>query len=358
MRVLHITEACGAGVRRHLELIVPGLMARGVSCGVLAFGNRIDAGFQNAFAQTDFLRVQPISGSRLLHLPSYISLIRGACREWHPDVVHLHAFMAGFAGRMTGLPFTPKIVYSPHSFSFHKPAGWMKRLAVRSAEKWLQYRTDAFALVGESEMLVARKLGVPETKLHLALNGLEDIPFLPRSEARAALGIQPDELAAVAPCRLEPQKGLLPLLEAINLTNSPCRLYVFGEGSLKEALNCFIATNQLHDRVRISPPRDDLRQLLRAFDIGILPSFYEGLSYSLLEMLLADLPVIASDIPANHLPGLQEHITYATSGVPVEWANALESLGGSHPPTHDAVLTHYSLAAQLDSLLDCYGIGN
>ena len=68
MRVLHITEACGAGVKRHLELIVPGLMTRGLSCGVLAFGNRIDADFQSAFTQADFLRVQPIWGKRLLHL--------------------------------------------------------------------------------------------------------------------------------------------------------------------------------------------------------------------------------------------------------------------------------------------------
>ncbi len=333
-------------------------MARGVSCGVLAFGNRIDAGFQNAFAQADFLRVQTISGSRLLHLPTYISLIREACREWHPDVVHLHAFTAGLAGRLTGLPFAPKIVYTPHSFSFHKPAGWIRRLVVRSAERLLQYRTDVFALVGEGVVQEARRIGLLEQKLHLTPNGLDDIPFLPRSEARTALGIQPDELAAVAPCRLEPQKGLRTLLEAMNLTNSPCRLYIFGEGSLKEKLLRFINNNQLCDKVRISSPRDDLRQLLRAFDVGILPSFYEGLSYSLLEMLLADLPVIASDISANHLPGLQEHITYATPGVPIEWTNALESIGGNHPPVHDIVLARYSLAAQMDALLDCYRIGN
>ena len=355
MRVLHVTEACGAGVRRHLELIVPGLMARGVSCGVLAFGNRIDAGFQSALAQADFLRVQPIRGSRLLHLPAYISLIREACREWQPDVVHLHAFTAGLAGRLTGLPASPKIVYSPHSFSFHKPAGLIRRLVVRSAEKLLQYRTDVFALVGEGVVQEARKLGLLEQKLHLVLNGLEDMSFLPRAEARAILGIRPDELAGVVPCRLEPQKGLLPLLEAIHLANSPCRLYIFGEGCLKEKLLHFIAENKLGDKVLISPPRDDLRQMLRAFDIGILPSFYEGLSYSLLEMLLADLPVIASDIPANHLPGLQEYITYATPGVPIEWTNALEGLGSSHPSTHDAVLAHYPLAAQLEALLACYG---
>ena len=354
MRVLHITEACGAGVKRHLELVVPGLASHGVSCGVLAFGNRIDEGFQNAFSATNFLRVQPIAGSRLFHLPTYISLIRKACREWQPDIVHLHAFTAGLAGRVASLPFSPKIVYSPHSFSFHRPAGHIKRLAVWSAEKLLQSRTDAFALVGYAEADDAKQLGIAPPKLHLTLNGLEDIPLLPRAEARAALGIMPDELAAVVPCRLEPQKGLQPLLDAMRRIHSPFRLYVFGEGSLKEKLLLFVERNQLLGKVLIFPPRNDLRQLLRAFDIGLLPSFYEGLSYSLLEMLLADLPVIASDIPANHLPELQEHITYATLGVPSEWTKALDCFEERRALTHDVVLAHYSLASQLDALLNCY----
>ncbi len=353
MRVLQITEACGAGVKRHLSLIVPGLMARGISCGVLAFGNRIDAGFQNAFAQADYLRVQPIGGSRLLNLPAYISLIREACREWRPDIVHLHAFTAGVAGRLTSLPFSPKIVYTPHAFSYHKPVGLFRRMLVWSAEKYLQSRS-VFALVGPSVKDDARQLGVSESRLYMTFNGLEEIPFLPRAEARAALGITPNELAAVIPCRLEPQKGLLPLLEAMRLTHSPCNLYIFGKGSLKKKLIRFITRNQLGDRVRISPPRDDLPQLLRAFDIGLLPSFYEGLSYSLLEMLLADLHVIASDIPANRLPGLQEAITYVQPGIPSEWSKALEGLDNSRLSTHDAVLEHYSLDAQLDALMACY----
>ena len=198
-------------------------------------------------------------------------------------------------------------------------------------------------------------MGVLEKKLHLAPNGLEDIPFVPRSEARAMLGIKPDELAAVAPCRLKPQKGLRPLLEAMSLTHSPCRLHIFGDGSMKQELIRFVTRKQLRDKVVINSPRGDLRRLLRAFDVGILPSFYEGLSYSLLEMLLADLHVMASDIPANHLPKLQEYITYATPGVPAEWAQKLERLGGEHPSTHDAILTNYPLSAQLDALLACYG---
>ena len=258
------------------------------------------------------------------------------------------------AGRLTSLPFSPKIVYSPHSFSFHRPAGLLKRLAVRSAEKLLQHRTDAFALVGCPEADDAKLLGIPEKKQHLALNGLVNIPFLPRAEARALLGIKPDELAAVAPCRLEPQKGLRPLLEALCHSQSPCRLYIYGDGSLKEDLLRFVEKNQLQNKVLILSPRNDLRQLLYAFDLGILPSFYEGLSYSLLEMLLADIPVIASDIPANHLPELQEHITYATLGVPSDWTKALDASTNKHPHTHDTVLTYYSLASQLDALLDCY----
>ena len=43
--ILQVTEACGAGVRRHLELILPALQERGWRCGLMAFSGRNDVEF-------------------------------------------------------------------------------------------------------------------------------------------------------------------------------------------------------------------------------------------------------------------------------------------------------------------------
>ena len=354
MRVLHITEACGAGVRRHLELILPALRNHGLSCGLLAFGNRIEAGFAEGFAGLDFCRIVPLVGSRLLNLHRYVSLIRAACEEWHPEVVHLHAFAAGVAGRLAKLPNYPKVVYSPHAFSFHKAVGLLRRTAVWEAERALRGRTDAFALVGHSELEEARRLGIEENKLHFAPNGIGDIHFCARAEARSALEIPSNELAGIVPCRLEPQKGLATLLKALTRVTAPCRLYLFGEGSQEETLRRMVTNLQLEQKVVFRPPRDDLRHLLQAFDFGVLPSLYEGLSYSLLEMLMAGIPVIASDISANRLPELQGGIAYFTPGDSLALASFLNALPLPCQNVHDAVLANYSLGKQVDILMRIY----
>ena len=349
MRVLHVTEACGAGVGRHLELILPRLVGRGVSCGLLAFGNRFEAGFREKIEGLglEWHQLVPIPGNRLLNLHRYISCIREACQKWAPEVVHLHAFVAGLAGRLTHLPHSPRIVYSPHAFGFHKPNGFFRRIAVKNVERLLCRRTDVFALVGPSEMEDARAIGAKEGKLLLALNGIPDIPFLPRNEARRALGIPLDCLVGVVPCRLEPQKGLVSLLKALALTTSPCQLHIFGDGSLKKKLSRLIVNLHLEEKAFIHPPQENLRELLKAFDFGVLPSRYEGLSYSLLEMLLADLPVIASDIPANRLAGLEEEICYVAPGDCVALARVLDEVKGCNKETHDAVLKLYPLERQV-----------
>lgn len=356
MRVLHVTEACGAGVGRHLELILPRLMERGASCGLLALGNRFEKGFKERFdgVGLEWHRSVPIPGNRLLKLSRYISCIREVCQEWAPEVVHLHAFVAGLAGRLTRLPHSPRTVYSPHAFGFHGSNGFFRRVAVKYSERMLCGRTDVFALVGPSEMDDARAIGAQEEKLLQTFNGIIDIPFLPRDKARKELGLPLDCLVGVAPSRLEPQKGLVVLLKALAMAASPCQLYIFGDGSQQKALSKLIVKLHLEERVIIRPPQENLRTLLKAFDFGVLPSRYEGLSYSLLEMLLADLPVIASDIPANHLAGLEDAISFVAPGDCTGFARALDGLEVRQRKTHDAVLEFYPLEKQIDVLMDAY----
>jgi glycosyltransferase involved in cell wall biosynthesis len=53
------------------------------------------------------------------------------------------------------------------------------------------------------------------------------------------------------------------------------------------------------DRVRFEGFVPGLSSLLMAFDMAVLPSLYEGLSYVLLECLTAGIPLVVSNILAN-----------------------------------------------------------
>lgn len=360
MDVLHITEACGAGVRRHLQLIVPALQSNGIKCGVLAYGTRAEADFENDILAWKRLGSEAFllrrTGSRRENLRDFISQIRAAIKLFRPKAIHLHAFGAGLAGRLAG---GAKIIYSPHAFNINPPMHFLGRSTIAFAEMALALRTDAWALVGNAEMADARRLHLPQKRLHLCQNGLPaDFrnSLLPRDKARALLGLHKTGKIILVPSRLEQQKGIGPLLNAIDKS---CNLHfhICGDGSMRDELQALAKERDIADKVTFAGNVPSLHKFLNAFDGAVLPSFYEGLSYSLLEILAAELPMALSDIPANNLlPELRQHAAFFTPGNVQEIKAALERLdsGEIKPVASQEILRHFSLDRQIEALAEIY----
>jgi glycosyltransferase involved in cell wall biosynthesis len=54
------------------------------------------------------------------------------------------------------------------------------------------------------------------------------------------------------------------------------------------------------NRIRILGWRSDVPELLKALDVMVLPSRWEGMPLAILEAMSSAVPVVASDIPGNH----------------------------------------------------------
>lgn len=308
--VLHVTEACGGGVRRHLRLVIPALLARGLRCGLFAFGRRDEEDFADDLSALSALgcevtfRHHEMGGLRD-YLASWRSL-RALIQEKRPRVVHLHAGIAGVLGRVGSLPLAGvKTVYSPHAFSIHPALPRLRTSAVWLAERLLASRVDAYVFVGRSEIADANELGLPPERFHLVENGLpDDYPatLLAPAAARQILGLAPGVLAVGVPCRLVKQKGLAVFLAAFAqiAEQFPAVQVLFcGDGPEKHDLQQQAQRLGLSEQVRFMGTVPDLARKLTAFDLAMLPSFYEGLSYVLLECLGAAVPLLVSDILAN-----------------------------------------------------------
>ncbi len=360
--VLQVTEACSAGVRRHLELILPALVKRGLRCGLFAFSARNDADFAVLRDRLVLLGC-PVEWLEFRGRFSPASLWRsrlclcGMLRQYRPRCLHLQAGWAGILGRMMlPIPADTRLLYSPHAFGFHAGQPLWRRVLLPRLEKMLSGKTDAYVLVGRGELADAENLGLPADQLFLAENGLpEDFvgQLLTREEARLKLGISSSERAVLVPCRLAWQKGLDVLLAALAKSQLPQPAPVFyfcGDGPEKNALQALAGELGLLPGLRFPGNISSLWQKLPAFDWVIFPSRYEGRSYALLESLAAGLPVLASDIPANRIS--DQMLTFQAGNsdslaaeLPRLWSSKL-CRGG----TPDAL----SLDRQIDSLLQAY----
>ena len=102
--------------------------------------------------------------------------------------------------------------------------------------------------------------------------------------------------------RLSPEKGQDQLIEAFAKIHSKyenTRLYIVGEGVVREKLENLIQTLNLEDSVFLTGHLNNPFHLMNNCDAFILSSHYEGQPLVLFEALVLNLPVIATDIIAN-----------------------------------------------------------
>lgn len=170
-------------------------------------------------------------------------------------------------------------------------------------------------------------LGRPVQTLRIAL---EPEAFrqslMSREQARQALALpQTNGQVLGAVGRLVESKGFEILIDAFakGAARHPhMHLAIIGDGPLRAELQARVYALGLSDRVHLCGHRDDLRQLYCAFDWLLVPSRAEGLGLVVQEAVMADVPVICSDLPVFH-EQLEGAGCYLPVGDMDAWAEAI-----------------------------------
>jgi glycosyltransferase involved in cell wall biosynthesis len=139
-------------------------------------------------------------------------------------------------------------------------------------------------------------------KIAVIPNGIDGSKYaisIDKDKKRAELGITNKGPIIGIGVRLCEQKGIIYLLKAMPQMIScfpDCTLIVAGTGSLKEELQLESKNLGVSANVKFVGMRTDIPQLLKLFDVYVLPSLWEGLPMVLLEAMAADCPIVATDV--------------------------------------------------------------
>lgn len=142
--------------------------------------------------------------------------------------------------------------------------------------------------------------GIPSHKIDIVYNALREADFrisLSQAEARKEIGANSGMLMLVI-ARLVPWKGIDGLIKILPRFNKETQLMVVGDGpdmprlrnlvySLGMGKQVIFKGQILHHRVSL---------YLRAADIFMLPSLYEGLPHTILEAMIVGIPIVATNI--------------------------------------------------------------
>lgn len=154
--------------------------------------------------------------------------------------------------------------------------------------------------------ILVNSYGVPEDKAVTVLNAYHgpkaDDVSLSRAEARAELGLEASPRYVLSICRLMGWKRVDGIIRALALLgDKSAELLVAGDGDMEAEWRALSAELGLEDRVHFlgNVSHDRIPLFIRAADVFVLNSEYEGLSHTLLEVQALGTPMIASGVCGN-----------------------------------------------------------
>src|SRR3989338_6511962 len=270
-----------------------------------------------------------------------------------PDIVHLNSSKAGILGSLAAKKAgIPKIIYTANGFVFNEPLPFWKKWLYKKIELFSSRRIDKIITVSDFDRQTGITAGIDPNKLITIHNGIDAnaMNFLSREEARLSLRAKPASLAGEAkPARgwapsgwgsynrnkerlpdspvqrddkpapsisegiaaslastlaprndkvigtianFYPTKGIDVLIQAMK--NIDAALILIGDGPEEKKLR--VKSYELREKIFFTGPIKNASQYLKAFDLFVLPSRKEGLSYTLLEAAMAGVPIVATKV--------------------------------------------------------------
>lgn len=228
--------------------------------------------------------VRPISTKRdLLGLGTHVRTLR----RLQPDIFHanLHTSVAGRYEVLAALLARVPAVVVEQLATVNPPTRGQKLL-----KRFTARRLAAHVAVGErAARAIESRFGLRSGSIRVIHNAVPDRRLEQRPRLREGRIV-----GTVG--RLDRQKGHDLLVRALSDLPEDASVVIVGDGPESRAVHELAADLGVDERVLVTGWREDARDYLTGFDVFALPSRFEGFPLALLEAMLAELPVVASDV--------------------------------------------------------------
>jgi len=301
------------------------------------------------------VRVLNVRGAWSVANPLKLRRLAAVLRAGRFDILHTHLFHAGLAGRLAAKRAGIRTVLNTLHVAESRFRPWQFAFARR-----FRRRCDRIICVSNSVMQWhAERTKLSADRYQVIANGVDVAAFGPdegrREQARRQWGIEPNDVVVGFIGRLDPQKGVDVLLAAFEELHRggpsrPLRLLIAGEGPLRPQVESFCQT-PAGQVCQVLGFVDDVRPLLSAADLFVLPSRWEGCPLALAEAMAMSLPAVGADVP-----GIRDMLVPDRTGLlvrpedPAALAGAIATLAG------DESLRRALGAAALHRAEACFGI--
>jgi len=220
-------------------------------------------------------------------------------KEQNIEIIQTHLLYANMLGSVAAHFAKIPVVCTLHSTHIEK--GWRSKLLKRMEDFCLRHFATRILAVGDI-VAAAHHKHYDSRTVDVIPNGIPEpgeIPMQARNRLRNEIVGNDSSSIIITVGRFERPKGYEDMINAFSLLrqkDSNSVLLMVGSGSLKENIQTQIEKLHLNHSVILTGERRDIPQLLAASDIFASSSHREGMPLSLLEAMMAGLPVVATSV--------------------------------------------------------------
>ena len=233
----------------------------------------------------------------------------GLCRRLRPTIVHSRnqsGLDALLPARLAGVAHT---VHGEHGWDVDNLDGkkWkpivLRRLHAPLVSRYVTVSKDL-------EQFLVRRVGIAPARITQIYNGVDTQRFEPAAQKASRLlppGFASDDTLVIGTVgRAQPVKDHATLLRAFAALlerradlRPRLRLAVVGDGPLLAELRALAESLGIGASTWLPGALGNIPEVLRAFDVFVLPSLNEGISNTVLEAMASGLPVVATAVGGN-----------------------------------------------------------
>lgn len=293
MRVLQVINSLATGGAEKLLLeTIPRYRSAGIDMDILLLNGTMTPFFSALHKNTDCTIYSLSKGS--VYNPFHIFKIKKYVKQY--DIVHVHLFPSLYWVAFSKFFFRIKVktIFTEHSTHNKRRHSFYKII-----DKWIYKKYDAIVAISEN---VKQNL-----KIHLS--DIEDNIVIINNGVDISKCIHASESDEISSEKLGNKKFLIQVsrfyypkdqntvIRSLKYLPQEVALVLVGDGKEIHASKKLAIELGLEHRIHFLGVRNDVPALLKASDIVILSSHYEGLSLSSIEGMASGKPFIASDVP-------------------------------------------------------------
>lgn len=301
IKILHIAQAAG-GVDRYLQCLIK-YMDRDKFENILVcsydYNQKDYEGIIDDFQQVEMGRSIGPNDIKA------IFAVRKLIKKYKPDIVYAHSSKAGVVGRMADIFNKNKCIYNPHGWAFNMNCSRKKQNFYSFIEKLMVPFSDKIVCISDAERDSALKRKIAkEKKLKVIFNGVDVKEFEDNVKPpvkREELNIPEDAFVVGMVGRISQQKAPDIFIRMANELKDKIpnlHLVIVGDGEMKDEILSFAEKNGLSDSLHIAGWVDNPLSYVKTFDIAVLLSRWEGFGLAIPEYMMAEKPVVATNIDA------------------------------------------------------------